>query len=390
MAARLRVALDMRPTLLAGTGIARYATSLALALAAAGDVEVHLLYKQPPSKSHLPASLAGAERQASDGVRLFSLHAPLWLQTVAPAYCAIAGIDVFHGTNYVVPLVRSCAAVATIHDLTLLTHPRLHTVRNRLMTGVQMQAGLRRCDAVLADSQATARHVAARWPWLSARTTVVPLGVAPGFRPTSTAEGAALRQRYHLHRPYLLFIGTKEPRKNLGALLHAFALCRQRGLTDYDLVLAGRDGGELHRLQSQITQLGLGPVVRSIGLVPEADLPTLYSSAALFVFPSLAEGFGLPVLEAMACGTPVVATPDPAVQELAGQAAAYAASSAPQHLAEAIAGTLADPSRQQALVQAGLEQAQTRQWTETARATVEVYRQARHSWPVRRKMRGPP
>jgi glycosyltransferase involved in cell wall biosynthesis len=364
----MRAALDMRPTSVPGTGIARYAASLAAALDARTDLEIHLLYKTDPGA-------LGRVR----GTRVI-VAAPAWLQGFVPLYCVRANVQVFHGTNFVVPLAHRCAQVATIHDLTVITHPHLHTVRNRLITGIQMRVGLRQCDAVITDSANTAAELAARYPWLRERTHVIRLAVPEHFRPASLNQVAALRRRYELTRPYVLFVGHQEPRKNLRCLLEAVARCRLAGSWSHELVLAGPPGPETEALISQAARMGLKEEVKFLGMVPDIDLPTLMSGASIFVYPSITEGFGLPLLEAMACGVPVVTTSEGALREVAGNTVVYARSPSGAHLAEAILSTLADEHGCRERVEAALKRATGRTWAHVAAETADIYRRAHERW----------
>jgi glycosyltransferase involved in cell wall biosynthesis len=364
----MRIAIDMRPTTLAGTGIARYAASLAAALDARPDLIVHQLHKIDPGAAQLVR-----------GKRVVSAS-PLWLQVFVPLYCARAHVQVFHGTNFVVPLARRCAQVATIHDLTVITHPHLHTLRNRLVTGIQMRVGVRRCDIVITDSNSTARDLAVRYPWLRERIRVIHLSVAAHFRPASSERIDALRRQYQLVRPYVLFVGHQEPRKNLLALLEAVRLCRERGVWDHDLVLAGRRGPETSALRRRASELDLEADVRHLGVVADDDLPVLMSGATLFVYPSLTEGFGLPVLEAMACGVPTVTTDDKALREVAGDAAVYAQSPSAGHIADAMASLLTDEHYRGERALTALKHAAGRTWSDVACETAHVYKEAYELW----------
>jgi glycosyltransferase involved in cell wall biosynthesis len=198
-------------------------------------------------------------------------------------------------------------------------------------------------------------------------------GVAPRFRPAAPDAIRAFRERRGLARPYLLFVGNLEPRKNLPGLLRAFREVRRRHAGPLDLVVTGQVAWLSRPLLRDLGTEDLGESVRTTGFLPPGDLPVLYSGAEAFVFPTLGEGFGLPVLEAMACGTPVITSNLSCLPEVAGDAAVLCDPHAIDSISEAILSILTDPGRREDLVRRGLARAAGFTWERTARETLAAY-----------------
>jgi len=203
--------------------------------------------------------------------------------------------------------------------------------------------------------------------------TAAPCAADPIYRPLSPEEVARFRATQALPTPYIFYLGTLEPRKNVVRLLEAYARLRQRGITEYPLVLAGAKGWGYEEIFARVQELGLDEQVRFVGYVPYEAAPLWYNAAALFVYPSLYEGFGLPPLEAMACGTPVVASNTSSLPEVLGEAALLVDPLDVEALAEAMARALLQPALRERLRQAGLARAACFSWRRMAEQTMAVY-----------------
>jgi glycosyltransferase involved in cell wall biosynthesis len=263
--------------------------------------------------------------------------------------------------------------VVTVHDLSFTRHPELFGVRDRLLLGGLVPGSVRRARRVIAVSEFTRADLIDRYGLDPSRVVAIRNGVAARFRPDPEAARDA-RARLSLERPFVLFVGALQPRKNVAVLLDAFA--RLRGHDDLDLVLAGGDRGGLAALRERVRDLALGPRVRLLGHVSEAALPGLYSAARLLAFPSLYEGFGLPALEAMACGTPVAASVTTGLGEAVGDAGLTFDPRSPEEIADCIRRLLEDDDLRAALRARGLERAARFTWRRSAEATADVYREA--------------
>jgi glycosyltransferase involved in cell wall biosynthesis len=230
-------------------------------------------------------------------------------------------------------------------------------------------------DAVIVPSQAVRADVVRILGLPSERVFAIPEAAGPAFRPQDASAIEAVRRRYGLDGPFVLSVGSLEPGKNRERLLQAFARMRARGL-EHMLVVAGQRAWRYEGDEPLAQRLGLAGSVRFLGHVPQADLPALYSAADLFAFPSLYEGFGLPALEAMACGTPVVASNVSAVPEVVGDAALQVSPLDVEALAGAMERVLRDERLRADLRERGLKRAARFSWEETARRTAEVYKWA--------------
>jgi glycosyltransferase involved in cell wall biosynthesis len=329
----MKVAIDATSLALSSGGLKRYTQELSRALA-----------EQFPEDRFFPVSARPQK---------------LWWLVGVEAELARIGADLFHGANFVVPWLPLRPSVVTIHDLSLWLGPAWHGGFQFARWRTPLQAGLGLATMVITPSEAIRREVMDRFGLAPARVAAVPLAAAENFRPVPAAPRG---------RPYLLFVGTLEPRKNVGLLLRAWRQLRQNH--SVDLVLAGR-------LREDFREpLAPEPGLEVLGEVAEEELPRLYSGAAACLYPSLYEGFGLPVLEAMQCGAVVIASRDPAVSETAGDAALLLDANDPRPWVEAMSAVLANPEKFAPLRARALERAKLFSWARTARLTREVYVEA--------------
>ncbi len=242
-----------------------------------------------------------------------------WDQVRLPRELDRDGIEVFLSPYYKAPIGAPCPVVLTIHDLFFIDHARrASTIRAAaLSAAAKVYAG--RAAAVIADSEYSKRAIVARLKVPEAKITVIPVALGEQFKPQPLSDG--VRQRYGIDGRYLLYLGNFKPHKNLPRLLQAYAALPAPLQQTHRLVLAGGDRERRHEFERLADRLNIGGRVRFPGFIDEADLPALYGGCSLFVLPSLEEGFGLPALEAMACGAPVAATNHAAVPEVVGEAA---------------------------------------------------------------------
>jgi glycosyltransferase involved in cell wall biosynthesis len=363
----MRIALDARLWMEPRSGIGRYTRALMEHLVSAGPEERWIFYVD---RAPGPA-LGGAEVRCLPWPQRL-----LWTLWHAPRDLRRRPVDLFHGvTGFELPGRGPWALVTTVHDLVPFRFPQLVPARHRWAVRGLLGGALRRAGRIIAVSEATRAELLARYRLPPARVVVVPEAAAAHFAPPAPRALAAVRARYGLARPYVLFVGFLEPKKNLGALLGAVARLRRTGAWgDVELVVAGAPGWGPDPTRRAHT-LGLDRVVRFIGAAPDADLAALYGGALAFVFPSLWEGFGLPVLEAMASGSPVLASNRGALPEVTG-GAALLTEPEPAALAEALGRLLAEPGLRERLREAGLVRAAAFSWERTARETLAVYRAA--------------
>lgn len=267
--------------------------------------------------------------------------------------------------------------VVTIHDLMPMTHASHYPAADAAHFQRKVPGIVRDADALVAVSQYTKDALVERLGADASRITVVHHGVDPRFARPDAGTIAAMKDRLGLARPYLLFVGTAEPRKNLPRLLDAYARLRGEGHEDLCFVIAGKSAWGSQALRERIAALALQDDVVLTGPVDSADLPALYAGADVFSLPSIAEGFGMPLLEAMACGTPVVASNTTALPEVYGDAALGVDPFDSDALADAIARIRSDAALRAVLVERGLRRAAAFSWGQSAQRLASVLEGAR-------------
>jgi glycosyltransferase involved in cell wall biosynthesis len=280
--------------------------------------------------------------------------------------------ELFHATEHLLLPLRSVPTVLTVHDLIFRHLPAHHKPLYRWYLNVTMPLYCRRATNIIAVSECTRRDLIAAYDLPEEKVTVVHEAAAPRFRLQPPEAVAAVRSRYGLPDRFLLFVGTIEPRKNLACLLSVFEAMRAAGLSD-GLVIVGRRGWLYDDFFARLEQSPVRDAVLFPGYVPDEDLPAVYSGAQGLVFPSVYEGFGLPMLEAMACGTPVVASNVSSLPEIGGDAALYADPLDVEGMAKAVRRLLCDAELREHLRARGLERAAQFSWGRTAARTRAVY-----------------
>lgn len=300
-----------------------------------------------------------------------------WEQLWAPALLRATGADVYHGVLNVVPLLCPVPSVVTIHDLSPFLFPATFRRVNRVYTRWAIRVAARRATRILAVSEATKRDIV-RWLLVPPERVVVTHNACdPDFQPPDPQRLEAFRRRTGLPERFILFVGTLEPRKNLPTLLDAYA--RIAAATDAPLVIGGSKGWLYDAIFARVEALGLGDRVRFTGYLSDADLPLWYAAATVFVLPSLYEGFGIPLLEAMATGTPVVASSSSSLPEIVGDAGLIVPPTDAEALGAALLRLLGDAELRAELRERGFRQASRFSWEETARRTLAVYQDAARS-----------
>jgi glycosyltransferase involved in cell wall biosynthesis len=318
-----------------------------LATAPRDDLRLGAITRRPDL---LPEGIEPIELPARSQTLRMALGVPRLLRRLRPALAHF---------QHSLPLACSCPAVVTVHDLSFERDRSLMPFRDRLIFRTVVPRSARRAARVLAVSELTKRDLIELYRVPGEKIVVTPNGVDPAFRPDGPHPNG---------EPYALFVGALQARKDAATAIEALALVGEQAPR---LILVGPDKGGRADAESTALRLGLGDRVELRGHVPQDELAVLYRGAACLVFPSRYEGFGLPVLEAMASGTPVVATTAGALPEIAGDAAILVDQRNPVALAGGIERAIADRERLRA---AGLERAGRYSWAETARLTLEVYR----------------
>jgi len=317
----------------------------------------------------------GWKQLASETVhseRLFPVRA-VWMQAVLPGTLRRVQPDLCHFTNYLAPLAMSCPYIVTVYDMTVFITPRLHRFKKLVLDRTLIPRVARKAGAIITVSNSARKDILRYLKVPKEKVRVVMGAASPAFHPiTDPALLEAVRARHGLHKPYILYVGTIEPRKNLPRLVLAFANLKKRGLP-HKLVIVGQSGWHTEPIYAEIERLGLKSEVIFTGYVPFEDLPAIYTMAEAMAFPSLYEGFGLPVIEAMACGTPVVTSRSSSLIEVAGDAGLLVDPLSVEELEDALHRVLNDPALRADMRHMGLERASNLTWEHTAQATLEVY-----------------
>ena len=282
-------------------------------------------------------------------------------------------LPLVHDPSGCAPLLLTPARrVVTLHDVVPYLYPHTSTWLDWLIYHAWLPLALRWVDAIITDSAASRTDILRFLPVQEERVSVIPLATHPRYHPVDPSYCQAVLNHYGIETPYILFVGSLEARKNLPRLLEAYALLLQ-ALPGWKLVLVGARKWKASPIFAAVERLRLEPHVVFTGFVAEEDLPALYTGASLFAFPSLYEGFGLPVLEAMACGTPVVTSHSSALPEVAGDAALLVDPADATAMATAMQLILAEPGLASEMRARGLQQASLFSWERTARETLAVY-----------------
>jgi glycosyltransferase involved in cell wall biosynthesis len=296
-----------------------------------------------------------------------------WEQAIQPWAVHRAGVDLVHGPAFVGPQMGGCPSVVTVHDLSFLLYPQNFRAFNRFYLTHFTRRSVHRARRVIAVSESTKQDLIRFYDLSPDKIDVVHNGVDPMFRPLPAEQVEAFCAKQGLPAEFMLFVGTLEPRKNIVGLIEAYArLPKARP----PLMLVGGKGWLYEEIFAHVEALDLADEVYFVGFVLAEDLPWWYNAATVFVYPSLYEGFGLPALEAMACGTPVITSTASSLPEVVGQAGLLVDPADAQALAAVMNRVLAEADLRDEMRTAGLVQAQGFSWSKTASHTVQSYRSA--------------
>ncbi|MDQ6879993.1 MAG: glycosyltransferase family 4 protein [Candidatus Dormibacteraeota bacterium] len=353
------------------SGVVRYTHDLIGALAATLDCDLSVFVTQ-----------------ADDGLDATAIHrirAPfptpneyaraLWEQTIVPVEVHKLNPDVYHSPNYMLPIALRCPAVVTVHDLTFLD-AEVHRLRSHLYLSLMTAIAVQKAARIICVSSHTRDRLIDHFPAVAPRTRVIGEGVSAPFRPQSRQAVERFIARHRIVDPYVLFVGTIEPRKNLARLIRAFESAVELSGSRHQLIIVGTRGWKDAPVQAAYHASTVRDRIRFIGYVPDEELPAAYSGAQIFAYPSLCEGFGLPPLEAMACGTPVLTSNVSSLPEVVGSAALTVDPLDESALAGGLVRLMTEPVTRKAFAEAGLMRAEAFRWDRVASKTFAVYQEA--------------
>jgi glycosyltransferase involved in cell wall biosynthesis len=366
----VRYVLDARTAADRFPGIGRYAYNLARAMVPLlGGGESLVLLRDPSAPSGWDLTpVAGGKATICDlPASPFSVSQQWRVRRALRRL----GANLYHSAYYLMPYRPGVPTVLTVYDLIPVLFPQHVSIQASLLFRWAMALALRASGHVIAISEAALKDYQQLYRVAPEKVAAIPLAADPVFCPRPPAEVASVRRKHGLPESYVLYLGSNKPHKNLVRLVDAWAQIQPQPVP---LVIAGAWDSRYPRVRQRVRELGLDDVVLWQGSVAEPDLPALYAGATLFVFPSLYEGFGLPVLEAMACGTPVAAADSSSIPEVGGDAALYFDPIDIDEMAETIRSLLYDDELQERFRALGLAQAASYSWDRTARRTLEIYR----------------
>jgi glycosyltransferase involved in cell wall biosynthesis len=374
----MKIGIDISRTIEEATGVGYYAKNLVHALAKVDTENDYLLYGI--FYDCYPKNWKKAAIPKSPNFRLHENNSLSWLVRKkwenAGKYKErlLGGIDLLHSTAFTMPLVSNLKVVVTIHDLNCFTHPQYHTEANYQFVTKNLHHAARKASFIIADSENTKREILRFLHVPEEKIAVIYLAAGEAFDEKCSSESIAqIKRKYTIKKPYFLAVGSIEPRKNLTSALIAFKALRETRKIDNQFVIAGGKGWKNEAFYRLLKKLSIDANLVMTGYVPEEDLPALYQGAEVFVYPSVYEGFGLPVLEAMASGTPVITSNTSSLPEVAGDAALLVNPMEVFEIYEAMEALVGSPSLRKELKAKGFKQSEKFTWEETAWKTLEVY-----------------
>ena len=350
----MRAAIDATPLLLRSAGVKNYLYHWILALqksAGSNRAEPFPMMRDLGTLTHEASTISGIATLPRLGFLYFSN-----LVSGAPLNWLARRADVFHATNQIRTAVSGVALTATLHDMTCWVMPEFHTPDNVRADKSFAERTLKRADGLIAVSEHTRRDAIEILGLAPEKVTTIHSGVAPEFFETPAED---VREKYRLLKPYVLFVGTLEPRKNLDRLLEAWSKMRLR--KEFDLVVAGPVGWAAPATLARVNRYA-----RCLGYVPERDLPSLTYHATVFAYPSLYEGFGFPVAQAMACGVPVLTSNTSCLPEISGDGALYVDPKSPAEIRAGLERLLESEAMRRKLGANGKRLAQRYRWERCA------------------------
>jgi len=360
------------------TGVGHYTFELAKSLALASPTD-QLEIISPFSFSHLNQSEHGQEKLPPN-LRFMQVEVNLlernWWAIGLPRYLKRRSLTLFHGTNFDIPLWKRCPTILTVHDLSAYLCPETHEARHVRRSRRRLPLMARIATQIVTHSESVRQEVVENLHVAREKIVPIPAAARSIFRPLPPEQTVETRKRLGVEDEFLLFVGTIEPRKNLLVLFRAYRELLGATESCPQLVIVGKKGWLTDELFTRLRELGIEERVHFTGYLSDNDLCALYSSCRIFIYPSIYEGFGLPPLEAMACGAPVITTSIPSIMEVSAGAACLVAPASVDELAQSMITLLGDEKERQRLSSNGLKRARQFSWDRTAQLMLGVYREA--------------
>ena len=374
----MRIGIDCSAAFLKDiTGVGIYIYNLVHALSRVDTVNSYTLYPVFYNsfigfeKKDMPANFKIAHENSR---RLLS--GVLWPALVPSGLkeAALGEVDIVHSNTFAGPMLKKKKLVSTIYDATVFTHPECHSKGNVLRCRKGIEDSIRNARAIIAISEHTKKDLVERLNAPARMITVTHLAAGPEYHEIKGPSALdAVKKKYALPRNYILFVGSLEPRKNVKTLLKGYASLSETVKREFSLVIAGAKGWLNSDIPGLVKELGIKQKTVFLGYIDKEDMSAVYSAASVFAYPSLYEGFGLPILEAFACGVPVITSNTSSMPEVAGDAAVLVDPADSAELAAALEGLLLDEGKRRELKARGLERAALFSWERCARETIAVY-----------------
>lgn len=371
----MTIYLDVSAGVNVKAGLGRYCRTLTTAMLPHLDEPPTLFYNTITERSQLPQEWTSLpQKTIHRGYKVWRMQ--VWMgqlfhqnfQRLVPQ------ATLFHGMEHLLMPLKNIPTVITVHDLIFKLFPEHHKKLNYIFLNQAMPLFVKRADHIITISESSKRDLIEHYHTPPEKISVIYEAAAPDFRPPTAVQINAAKNRYHLPEQFLLVVGTIEPRKNYSRLIEALMQLRAKH-PDLKLVVVGSKGWLYESFFQKIADLNATDHVIFTGFVSDEDLPAVYAAATITVMASIYEGFGLPILEAMACGTPVVSSNRASLPELGGNAAYYFNPEDIEEMAAVINTVLEDSALRITLRDKGVEQAARFSWEKTAQETIAIYRQ---------------
>ncbi len=373
----MRIAIDYSAGVNQTAGIGRFVRNLVQALSLIDQTNEYVLMYAKPNPGRLLDLPSGPNFSAKELPLRERLLTILWHRLHLPISVdrLVGPVDIFHAPDFVLPPVKHAVSILTVHDLAFLIHPECADDRLRRFLEKAVPRSIARADYILADSENTKSDVVCLMDADPERVFVVPGAVDPVFVPAAQSSIDDTKEKYQLDQPYILGLGTIEPRKNWPRLIEAYARFRTSTGLPHQLVIAGGNGWLTEETFASASRSPYSQDIRFTGRIPDDTLVPLITGAEVFAYPSLYEGFGLPPLEAMACGTPVICSNSSSLPECAEGAALMVPPTDTDAMAEALEQICTDDNLKQDLRRRGTARAAEYGWEDSAKRLLEIYEQ---------------